>query len=268
MKYVISITLYLLASSLAIAQGLEITSPKDGIVVRQGDVVSVRVIKRDPKIQHVMVLGDLLDTPSAIQSNLTDMIFQVPVSVTKTPGRYRIGAADTQSLGTNAPGAIAGPINIVVVPKSEIASVSTEPESLGLEYVGDERRIQVIGHGATRNVALTELPGVTFKSSNPTIAEVDSRGRVIAVGSGATSIVVSYGNLTTNVAVSVPTYKRGDLDGNGAVDTDDLHILQEWLNSGANGTNDARDLNKDGKIDALDLRVLTTLCTRLRCATQ
>jgi hypothetical protein len=39
-------------------------------------------------------------------------------------------------------------------------------------------------------------------------------------------------------------------------------------NTPASSVNDLRDLNGDGKIDALDSRILTTLCTRPRCAVQ
>lgn len=60
----------------------------------------------------------------------------------------------------------------------------------------------------------------------------------------------------------------GDIDGDGDVDTNDLNLILAALNKAATGPNDLRDLNGDGKIDALDSRKLVTLCTRLRCAVQ
>jgi len=60
----------------------------------------------------------------------------------------------------------------------------------------------------------------------------------------------------------------GDLNGDGQVDKSDLNILMDALNTPANGPNDARDLNHDGVINALDARILVTLCTHPGCAVQ
>ena len=68
--------------------------------------------------------------------------------------------------------------------------------------------------------------------------------------------------------VSVPNSQRGDVDGDNDVDTDDLAIIQSRLNTSAVSAGDACDLNRDGRIDALDTRILATLCTRARCATR
>lgn len=55
-----------------------------------------------------------------------------------------------------------------------------------------------------------------------------------------------------------------DFDGNGAVDDVDSEMFKLFQA----GSKDPRDLNEDNKIDALDSRILVTLCTRARCATQ
>jgi len=68
------------------------------------------------------------------------------------------------------------------------------------------------------------------------------------------------------VTLTVP--QLGDIDVDGDVDSNDLNLIVAARNTPANGPNDLRDLNRDGKIDALDARKLALLCTRPRCATQ
>lgn len=60
----------------------------------------------------------------------------------------------------------------------------------------------------------------------------------------------------------------GDIDGDNDVDNDDLAKITSALNKPADGPNDFRDLDGDGKITALDARKLVLLCTRPRCATK
>ena len=68
--------------------------------------------------------------------------------------------------------------------------------------------------------------------------------------------------------ITVLAVRPGDIDVDGDVDSDDLNLILAARNTLANGPNDLRDLNGDGKIDALDSRKLVTLCTRPRCATR
>ena len=67
---------------------------------------------------------------------------------------------------------------------------------------------------------------------------------------------------------TLPPPILGDIDGDGDVDSNDLSRITSALNTNADGPNDLRDLNGDGRIDVLDARKLVTLCTRPRCATQ
>lgn len=83
------------------------------------------------------------------------------------------------------------------------------------------------------------------------------------------NIVVNDGQASSapaSVAITVPTL--GDIDLDGDVDNNDLNLVVAARNKPASSPNDLRDLDGNMKIDALDARKLTTLCTRLRCATQ
>ena len=53
--------------------------------------------------------------------------------------------------------------------------------------------------------------------------------------------------------------KRGDLDGDNDVDRDDLQALEVSLGEAVSGMDDPRDLNADGRIDAINRRILLRL---------
>ena len=59
------------------------------------------------------------------------------------------------------------------------------------------------------------------------------------------------------------------LDHNaGVILLGDLNDFAAARNTSASGPFDPRDLNNDGRIDAVDARLAVTACTRARCAVQ
>lgn len=90
-----------------------------------------------------------------------------------------------------------------------------------------------------------------------------------SAGSYAFSLTVGDGEASSPAATVVITVPAlGDIDGDGDVDNNDLNLVLAARNQPASGANDLRDLDGNSKIDALDARKLTTLCTRPRCAVQ
>ncbi|KAB8050729.1 hypothetical protein GCN74_26995 [Janthinobacterium sp. FT14W] len=75
--------------------------------------------------------------------------------------------------------------------------------------------------------------------------------------------MVDYSELSvTYTSVSAAP---GDLNNDGAVDRADVNILLLGLNTLASGPNDPRDLDRDGRITALDVRKLVANCSHPLC---
>lgn len=93
-----------------------------------------------------------------------------------------------------------------------------------------------------------------------------SSGRVDLIESATGNVKLSV-DISKYATVMAPKTK-GDIDGDGDIDNNDLNIIIAARNKPATGSDDPRDLDGDGKITALDARKLTLICTRPRCATQ
>ena len=114
---------------------------------------------------------------------------------------------------------------------------------------------QTVGTGA--NVSLTGATTATPKFT-PGVKGIYTYS--LAVNDGRDS------SPTASVKITVPTL--GDIDLDGDVDKNDLVKIRAARYNPANGSNDLRDINGDGKITTLDVRLAKRLCTRRECANE
>ena len=248
------------------AQSLQITSPASGAVLAPGSTTTVVVaLAPGVSVRNVIIIGQ---TPIGFSEALTSPPFQFPITIPMNtkPGIYSLTADATGAQGQDLKSPA---LSIDVEPSTSIiGALQIQPELLNLDFTGDQSPIAVIGTLPTGRTILTESNLITYATTNPNVATVSKFGVVTATGPGTANVTASGPGGSAMIPVSVPNAIRGDLNGDGAIDQTDINILLQSLNMLPNGATDARDLNHDGKIDALDARVMTTLCTRARCAIQ
>jgi hypothetical protein len=160
------------------------------------------------------------------------------------------------------------PVIIDVEDSSALVSLKADLTNIMFQFVGQPIPVLVTGtfsDGTTSDVSKSS--NTTYSSTNTAVVAVSNTGLATATGPGTANIVVKYGTFVVNIAVSVPSAIRGDLNGDGKVNQDDLNVILSALNTPATKPADARDLNGDGVINALDARILVTLCSLPGCAT-
>lgn len=240
---------------------LVITEPASGITVDTGSTVTVVVdASRVPGLTGVMLTG------TAVIDELEPLLappfrFALRIPDKTTPGPYTLVAYGGN--GTSSP-ARSRAITINVKPQFGAREIWVTPAILELATPGDVGVARVAGHNGSTQLDVTRM--ATAESENPKIAVPAGTGAVRAVAPGRTRIFYRLGTLEAELEVAVGGATRGDLDGDDDVDEDDRNLLSIELNSAA-VAGDARDLNADGKIDAVDVAALTALCSRASCAT-
>lgn len=248
-----------------ISHDLTITSPHDGVTVVPGQTINIEVtVVPSASFKGVgIVIEDIGFGPFGMSNS-------PPYSLSLTIPNDLIGKKKITAFGMTGPGVgvFSVPITIDIESLATPTSLSVNPTGMGFDFIGGQLKLSVTGNFSDgSSLDITHSSKITFKSEDTGTAMVDGIGMVTATGSGSTRIIISYDNISIGLPISVASAIRGDLDGDGDVDKDDVNIVMAWINRPATSGSDARDMNKDGKIDALDARVLTTLCTFPRCAT-
>jgi hypothetical protein len=259
----IAVILMLTSGLMLGQQSITITGPTDGTRVTPGQTITIQVATAPgASFIAVQVVGEDIGFAPPLTAPPYLFTLTVPSNV--------IGPRNLTALG------ITSPENGVFSPSVVIDS-ETDATATALHLNISQIAFQRTGQQMPLNVTATFTDGtslditrsslISYSSADSTIATVDAKGLVTAVGPGVTLLKVKYGTLSAQLMVSVPTSIRGDLNGDGRVDKDDLNIILAALNTLSTGPHDARDLNGDGVINALDARILVTLCTSTGCAT-
>ncbi|MBL8227366.1 MAG: hypothetical protein JNL98_02770 [Bryobacterales bacterium] len=244
------------------AAAIRIVSPAEGAQFRSSDVFVVAVeLDASIRPRRVMVgARDLHLKPPVPDASPYHFRIEIPA---KVAGRRSLVAAVITESGATIE---SSPVGIYVDPQVAVRSLTIRSAPISFEYVGKAIKLDIGGTIDGDVVGIDLVDACTYESTDTSVVRVAQDGSVIAWGVGSSRIVARFKGLSTAVDVQVVQTMRGDLNGDQVIDQEDVLELQEYVNTTATCPNDARDLNRDGKIDALDARILTTLCTNPRCA--
>jgi hypothetical protein len=260
----IAVILMLTSGLILGQQAITITSPTNGTIVTPGQTITIQVATATgTPFVAVQVVGEDIGFAPPLTTPPYSFTLTVPSNV--------IGPRNLTALGITSPEN--GIFSPSVVIDSETNATATalhlNISQIAFQRTGQQMPLNVTATFADgTNLDITKSSLISYGSADSTIATVGPTGLVTAGGPGTTLLKANYGTLSAQLMVSVPASIRGDLNGDGRVDKDDLNIILAALNTPSVGPHDARDLNGDGVINALDARILVTLCTSTGCATQ
>jgi hypothetical protein len=258
------LAIMMLTSGLTLGDSpITITSPITGAKVSPGQTIAIQVsVGAGTSFTAVQVVGKDIGFAPPLSAPPYSFSLTIPSNV--------IGLETLTALGITSPeNGIFSPD--VVIDSETLANATAlylNISQISFQRSGQQMPLNVTGtfdDGSSLNITKSSL--ISYNSADSTVAIVDANGLVTAAGSGKTTVNVMYGKVSAQVQVLVPNSMRGDLNGDGRVDKDDLNIILAARNTRATGPHDARDLNGDGVINALDARILVTLCTSQGCAT-
>jgi hypothetical protein len=249
------------------AYPLTIVSPTSGTVVSPGQALTISVTADSgvyPNGTTMFVTGaGPIGSAGPLTGSSGDFSLTIPTNADL--GVYNVTALAKDSSGNPVTSL---PITLDIERSDYPTGGRVSPLSFSFAYIGDSVSFDVDGTFSDGVVTLDKSTLAIFSTDNTNVAIVQNR-RLIATGPGRTYLEVSYGAfpspLTKALVIVKPSRVRGDLNGDGRVDQDDVNILQSALNTAATTPNDSRDLNQDGLINGADLSILQSLCTKPSC---
>jgi len=247
------------------APGIVITSPQPNSIVSAGQTIFV-TIQPLPGTQLKTASAWILPfsgVPPTVQSPPYQVSLAVPTD--------RVGLLTLKAVAVDASNdSLQTSINLRVQNSSSLTKIQSSPMKLSLLQPGEMEKIVTSAvYSDGRVIDISANSDVQYSISNSKVISVQNNGTVVALLPGTSTVTVQYDGFQQTIPVAVGIFElKGDLNGDGAVDQNDLNIITSALNTPSTGPGDPRDLNNDGRIDALDSRILVTLCSRARCATQ
>ena len=198
----------------------------------------------------------------AMQASAPELTFSFVISASATRGKNSAVVFAMSETGEW----VSDKLEYIVEDDSSIVGLKVSSNRITFDYSGDRVTLQIYGldpEGKTINIR--KSTHLQVLSNDESVARWTGSS-IIAYGPGTTSIIVNYRELARKIPIIVRNPIPGDLNNDGDVDSSDLSSVRAWLGRSAVGPNDARDLDRSGKIDAGDEAALIALCTRRRCA--
>jgi hypothetical protein len=184
--------------------GLKITQPQQGTIVHPGDEITVTV----ERVRGFRVAEGLLTLPDFAIHILKDL----PITVSGNIPVKAVGRAYVSVFARDAKGNfVADDITLIVEQTAEIVELITYTDSwyFKTDWDGDVnpddfRRFggadALYSDGIKREIPIEDL---TFLSSSPSVASVDSEGTIKPQGLGEATITIASGNVTADIIVRV-----------------------------------------------------------------
>ncbi len=163
----------------------------------------------------------ILNRTAKVQSDGSYQIFNVPAGV----GKARVRATCKDSTGTHYGESSSLPIlanlgngsdTIIFQPEIRVpTNITLSTANPVLSAIGATTQLSVIAtmpNGSTKNVTRSDS-GITYLSTNRSVATIDSNGLVTAVSSGRVLITASYESILKTIFITVSTGTDADGDG-------------------------------------------------------
>lgn len=178
--------------------GVRITAPLSGTIVRPGATVNVTVeVASGVTVTEVL----LADSDFAVVDSAAPFTFAITIP-TDWIGEFVIGAAGKDDAGNYA---LSQDVSLQVQPTAELQTITVWPREIISYSIGEVFDLIAIGTYADdvdRYISTSDT-GTTYRSADPAVASVSAEGFVTIEGLGTTTVVVSNSTVQDSITVRV-----------------------------------------------------------------